>query len=114
MLDPFVILLAGPTSSRKWQRAESLLGNLLLTLGAEAVFTGGQPEERETDVLERLRLHLDESKIDILRRRVVADVGARPLHFLVAGFAEAANPASHLSLDLVSAFFQHLLQFSVA
>ena len=110
----FLAVLA-PDGER--QRAETTLGNLVAALEAVAVRAFRVAEQRLFDLVERLRLHLDECKLD-----VILNVGFRRFggvedpHTLTLGSLGADVP--HLVLDfaqnLPPTLFKNVLEFGVA
>src|SRR5262245_3168055 len=65
-LGVLALLLAVLAADRERQCAQSLLGDLLTALETVPVVTVIEPVERIVDLVERLRLHLDERKLQIL------------------------------------------------
>jgi DnaK suppressor protein len=95
--------------------AEPRLRNLIAAFEAVAVSVVFKAPQRGVDLVERLRLHLDERELDIL-----LDVDLRALTLvedvalLVAFHPNVAHPALNFVEQFSAAVFEHLLQLVVA
>src|SRR5438034_3423999 len=100
------------------ERAQPLLGDLFAAVEAVAVVALLEPPQRVVDLVERLRLHLDERELDVL-----LNVGLGALHG-VEHFVELAAPgalsshvahfALNLGLNLALALLEHPLELAIA
>ena len=118
LLGDLARLFAVLAADRERQRPQPLLGDFLAALEAVAVVALLEPRERVVDLVERLRLHLDERELDVF-----LDVGFGALdrveHLVQlaapgALFADVAHLALDLGLNLATALVEHLLQFGIA
>src|SRR5262252_4726555 len=95
----FLALLA---ANREGQRAQTLLCDFFSAIEAVAVVALFEPHERIVDLVERLRLHLDERQLDVF-----LDIGLRAFDGVehvaqladFAGRADIAHLALHLGLQ---------------
>ena len=114
LLGRFPRLFAILAANRERQRPQPRLGDFLAALEAVAVGAFVQPPERLVDLVERLRLHLDEGELDVF---LDVDFGAlalvEHLAVLAAVGPHVANPALHLVHQLAAAVLEHLLQLVV-
>ena len=110
-------LLAVLAADREGQRPEPLLGDLFAALEAVAVVALFEPRQRVVDLVQRLRLHLDQRELD-----VVLDVGFRALdrveHLVQLAApgalgAHVAHLTLHFGLDFTTTVFEHPLQFGI-
>src|SRR3989344_6891764 len=65
LLGVLTLLFAILAAKREWQCPQSRLRDLVAALEAVAVCAFVQPPERLVDLVERLRLHLDEHELDV-------------------------------------------------
>src|SRR5258706_1032224 len=110
-------LLAVLAANRERQRAEPLLGDLFTAFEAVAVVALLEPQQRVVDLVQRLRLHLDQRELD-----VVLDVGFRALDrvedlvLLVAPrafFARVPDFVLDLGANFPPAVNEHRFQFGI-
>src|SRR5712691_1622779 len=111
-------LLAVLAAHREGQRAQPLLSDLFAAVEAVAVVALLEPRERVVDLVERLRLHLDEREFDVLLN---VGLGAldRVEHFVELAAPSALSPhvphfALVLGLNLPPTLLEHLLEVAIA
>src|SRR5262245_49639861 len=117
-LDVLAPLLAVLAADRERKSAQTLLGDFLAAFKAVAVVALLEASDRVVDLVERLRLHLDEREFQIfLNIRLGALNRVEHLVQLPAPsafLADAANLALDLRVKLPTPTVEHLLEFGVA
>src|SRR5262245_50083704 len=102
---------------REGQRSEPLLGDLLAALVAVAVAALLEAHERIVDLVQRLRLHLNERELEVfLDVSLGALDGVEHVVELAAPgafLADAAHLALNLGLNLPAPILEHALQFRI-
>src|SRR5947207_5520185 len=118
LLGRFAGLLAVLAADGERQRAQPLLRDFLGAVETIPVITLFEAHQRVVDLVQSLRLHLDESEFEILLdigfsaldciEHLVELAAPRPL------FPNPAHLSLHLGLDFTSTRLKHLLQFGIA